>query len=707
MNLPLKSDIKHLSESSLEQSTKKVKSISVHSSQVQHQRKSTRHQINLAFQKDCDIQSSSPDNVDGSKYIVSTFSSSIDVIANDNEAIDAETLKKENETNDFGLPSFKQRMQRMQCLTLRSFKAKQERAQQQVAQRVRTIIQLSETQSCINYTKRFLKGIKSMFDALIDLWYRLNFWSQQFREIEGHFGIATSTYFRFTRWLVNLNFMVFFLYLCFIYIPQLSYNNLSDYFTVVNDTGSGSFYNKMVLCSKSYKEKLTTRRANHHWLTFLDIAQGTGFLENTMLFYGFYSNLTVSLHNDFSSRNVKYNMGLGYLLTVGISFVVVFIMIVRKSSTTIKETVMDFDNTAYPLYTNAVFGGWDYCINSEKMSVYKQRIIYNEFKATLWEVKMKKKRENRSTREKSKLYLKRLIINLVVLALLVGSFYTIYLTTDYLIKNQTENLSEFNFLMVNYLPSIVISILNAIVPEIFWALSKVEEYSNSFATHITIVRAVFLRLSSVWVLVVSLYYRLHYKGRKPMDCPEENMYNVTRCCGNTLWESIIENDKLERRTVKCWESYVGQQFYKLCITDFMSVTLIVLSIKIPRRIIHHHLQHRIWVIKKLGRAKFDLPLQVLDIVYSQTVCWMGMFFNPLLPALTFIKVFYFFFLKKVGSHPRLTSPSCLKLTAVKNSPLLLVETVLPDPISEPHMRVRIWTGCQRLFESMPLEAFYR
>lgn len=41
---------------------------------------------------------------------------------------------------------------------------------------------------------------------------------------------------------------------------------------------------------------------------------------------------------------------------------------------------MDFDNKAFPLYTNSVFGGWDYCINSEKMAVYKQRMIYNEFK---------------------------------------------------------------------------------------------------------------------------------------------------------------------------------------------------------------------------------------------------------------------------------------------------------------------------------------
>ncbi|CAL1548114.1 unnamed protein product, partial [Lymnaea stagnalis] len=490
---------------------------------------------------------------------------------------------------------------------------------------------------------------RSVFEGVTDVWYRLNFWSQQFREIEGHFGIATSTYFRFTRWLVNLNFVVFFLYLCFIYIPQLSYNSLYEFLSPSNITSTGDFYDIMVRCSKTYTEKAHNKSANRNWLTFLNIAQGTGFLENTMLFYGYYTNLTFTLAGEKRPNDMRYNMGLGYLLTVGFSFIVVFIMIVKNSSTTIKETVIDFDNKIFPMYTNSTFGGWDYCINSEKMAIYKQRIIYNEFKATLLEVKLKRVRDNRTTKEKSRLYLKRFVINLVVLALLAGAFYTIYVTTDFLIrvsKNQTENLSDILFLLINYLPSIVISMLNAVIPEIFLALSTVEQYSNSFSTHITIIRAVFLRLSSVWVLIVSLYYRLQYQGRNPFNCPEENKYNVTRCCGNALWESIIENDQLERGTVQCWESYVGQQFYKLCITDFISVTLIVLAIKIPRRIIHHHFQHKFWIVKKFGRSKFDLPLQVLDIVYSQTVCWMGMFFTPLLPALTFIKVFYFFFLKK-------------------------------------------------------------
>ncbi|XP_059152885.1 transmembrane channel-like protein 7 isoform X2 [Physella acuta] len=507
---------------------------------------------------------------------------------------------------------------------------------------------VDSTRHLLTYPKRIVKGLRASAENVSDFWHRLNFWTQQFREIEGHFGIATSTYFRFTRWLVNINFIVFFLYLCFIYIPQLTYSDQESEIHLLPNTSDNYFHNNMVRCSRAYKEKsynVSSRKSV--WMIFLDIAQGTGRLQNTMLFYGYYTNLTFKIIQDpWTTHEVKYNMGLSYMLTVGFSFIVVFIMIVKNSSSTIKESVMDFDNKAFPLYTNSVFGGWDYCINSEKMAVYKQRMIYNEFKTTIQEFASRKKREGRSRQEKTRLIVKRTVINILVLVLLAGSFYTIYITTDFLLRKQNEHLSDILYLLLNYLPSIVISFLNVAVPEIFLALSAVEEYSHSFATHITIVRAVFLRLSSVWVLITSVYYRLQQKARKPYDCPQENKVNVTRCCGNTLWESAWENDKQERGMVPCWESYVGQQFYKLCITDFISVTMIVFVIKIPRRIIHHNLHNKVWIVQKLGRAKFDLPLQVLDIVYSQSVCWMGMFFTPILPALTFLKVFFFFFLKK-------------------------------------------------------------
>ncbi|XP_059152842.1 transmembrane channel-like protein 7 [Physella acuta] len=559
-------------------------------------------------------------------------------------ADDAAGPAADDEHEEVGMPSTRQKMR---GLTERLSRARQEKTTRRIANSFRGAIESTEAQSGIYYPLTLVKGVKVANSSLSNVWDKLNFWAKQMRQIEGHFGIAVSTYFRFTRWLVNINFLVFFLYLCFIYIPQLAYSKDKDYYTplATNDT-RGYLQNTMVKCSKSYQQRSqNATEKQSEAMKFLDVAQGTGILENTMLFYGYYTSAVfLKPTQDNSMFEADYRMDLAYLLTVGISFVLMFLIIVKNSSSTIKETVMDFNNSAFPLYTNAVFGCWDYCINSKAMASYKKKIIFDDFKAQLAEVERKRQLEKKSTKEMSQLYLKRAGINILVIALLAGSFYAIYVSTDYLLKQNTDELTDIQYLALSYLPSIVISILNAVIPEFFLILCSVEQYSNSVATKITIIRAVFLRLASIWVLIVSLYYRLQYRGTTPYDCPEEMKQNVTRCCGNTLWDpAAVKNNN---NNVQCWESYVGQQFYKLCIVDFLSVILLVLLLQVPRRFIYYHFHERYWIINKVGKAKFDLPLQVLDLVYTQSVCWMGMFFTPLLPALTFVKIFFFFFLKK-------------------------------------------------------------
>ncbi|GFO12427.1 transmembrane channel-like protein [Plakobranchus ocellatus] len=569
-------------------------------------------------------------------------SSSREVEPDQNEGREEE----EEYMEEVGLPSARPPPM---SLTQRRLLARQLASAKEAARQYRETLAQGGTE--VEYTEGLSKKVQDFFSQVSDIWDQFNFWSHQFKEIEGRFGIATSTYFRFTRWLVKVNFLVFFLFLCFLYIPQLSYDSIfkEPYVPSVNSTGS--YEDLMFRCSNAYNDHIRNVTKNSDSIDiFLDVAQGTGYLENTMLFYGYYSNLSFWRPGQEGREfKVNYNMGLGYLLTVGISFIAVFVMIVKNSSSTIKEAVMDFDNKAFPQYTNAVFGGWDFCIKSEQMAFFKHKIIYNEFKSTLEEKKWKQRRENRTAQERVQLYTKRVGINLAVIALLGGSFVAIAFSTNFMLEKQKEVLTGFDGLIINYLPSIVISVLNLIVPEIFMILCDFEEYSSNWKTRITILRAVVLRLASVWVLVVALYNRLQAE-QEPYACPEEYAFNasVTQCCGNSLWQTDVSigGDPSGRGTVKCWETYVGQQFYKLSLVDFISITSIVLLIGLPRKFLYNAFKDQFSPIAKLGKSKFDLPIQVLDIVYSQTLCWIGMFFTPLLPAITFFKVFIFFFLKK-------------------------------------------------------------
>lgn len=48
-----------------------------------------------------------------------------------------------------------------------------------------------------------------------------------------------------------------------------------------------------------------------------------------------------------------------------------------------------------------------------------------------------------------------------------------------------------------------------------------------------------------------------------------------------------------------------------------------------------------------GQQEFAIPQNVLEIVYGQTICWIGTFYCPMLPAICTIKYFFIFYIKKV------------------------------------------------------------
>ena len=47
----------------------------------------------------------------------------------------------------------------------------------------------------------------------------------------------------------------------------------------------------------------------------------------------------------------------------------------------------------------------------------------------------------------------------------------------------------------------------------------------------------------------------------------------------------------------------------------------------------------------LGIIHFDMTKHVLDIVYSMTICWMALYFAPLISLVTLIKFVVIFYLR--------------------------------------------------------------
>ena len=72
-------------------------------------------------------------------------------------------------------------------------------------------------------------------------------------------------------------------------------------------------------------------------------------------------------------------------------------------------------------------------------------------------------------------------------------------------------------------------------------------------------------------------------------------------------------------------------------------------------------------LKKFADMEFDISKHLLDIVYSQTICWFALFFAPLISAVTVLKMFLMFYLrlffvKKVSVSDSIVS--CFDITNI-------------------------------------------
>ncbi|GAB1291480.1 Transmembrane channel-like protein [Apodemus speciosus] len=142
---------------------------------------------------------------------------------------------------------------------------------------------------------------------------------------------------------------------------------------------------------------------------------------------------------------------------------------------------------------------------------------------------------------------------------------------------------------------------------------------------------VFLRLASLLLLLFSLWNQITCGGNSEAE--------KCKACGYNYKE------------MPCWETRLGQEMYKLVLFDLLMGLLVTLLVQFPRKP---------WILCGLcpgalgrlsGTLEFQVPDEVLGLIYAQTVVWIGSFFCPLLPVINTVKFFILFYLKKLHSSP--------------------------------------------------------
>lgn len=428
-------------------------------------------------------------------------------------------------------------------------------------------------------------------------------------------------YFLFIKWLVFLNLILFSIIFCFISLPTILLSPSPSNSSNCPANSSSSNASNIACCSETYLN------VSHDTSNIIDIIQGGGPLERTLLFYGVYTN---EIYGEFSDET-PYNLPLAYIFTTIVFFFVSLIAIVRSAAKGFRERVTEGEGQFYQ-YCNLIFGGWDFCIQNEKSAGIKHKALYNEIKAFLEAERLEEERQNRTREENIKLFLVRLVVNVLVMGVLAACglfiYYIIDVSFDRVNNVTIESSSEIVYISLNkitqilyeFLPYICIVGLNAIVPSLFRYLVALEHYSPLFVVRLTLFRIVFLRLASLAVLLTSLYKII------AVDVDREE-------CTNS-----------EGRRPVCWETFVGQQFFKLYITDLFTQFFVTFFINFPRSMIARHTENK--CLRFIGEQQFDLPQHVLDIVYSQTICWIGTFYAPFLPLIAAIGCFLLFYIKK-------------------------------------------------------------
>ncbi|XP_010001603.1 PREDICTED: transmembrane channel-like protein 7 [Chaetura pelagica] len=456
------------------------------------------------------------------------------------------------------------------------------------------------------------KSLRRVFSEIKELSSYLKLWRHDIHSIEGKFGTGIQSYFFFLRFLVLLNFIIFLLMFSFVTLPSI----ISKY--EVFNSSIAKIPPKNIEPHCTVYEPSGNKGLVYFYTYLKDLLSGTGFLEVTSLFYGYYTIDAAQI------SIMRYNLPLAYLLATFAYLALSFLWIIKRSVSGFKQNLVH-DEDQFQSYCNKVFAGWDFCITDPNAAQLKHHSLQYELQTDLEEERLKRKIAERTTREKLRIYSLRIFINIIVIAVLSGCSYSIYKATVYSQENSNDvsNMNSQTNLLVQYLPSIVITLANLIAPQIFSLLIRFEDYSPAFEIRLALIRCVFLRLASVGVLLFSLWSQISY-------CDSDKC----RACGY--------NYKL----YPCWESDVGQEMYKLVIFDLITVVAVTLFVDFPRKLLVTYCSFK--PFKWCGLQEFGISDNVLEIINGQTVCWIGTFFSPLLPAIATIKYFIIFYVKKIS-----------------------------------------------------------
>ncbi|MFT7812141.1 transmembrane channel-like protein 5 [Arapaima gigas] len=325
----------------------------------------------------------------------------------------------------------------------------------------------------------------------------------------------------------------------------------------------------------------------------LELITGAGYFHQTVMYYGAYNSGTIG-------KNLQYNTQLAYFFTLAAYLVLCTVLLIYSMVRSFQKNFVLSDVASGSSWR--LLCSWDFSIVSEKAVRQTKNNLCIQLKESLSENRERKLLSPSETMKKLAIHLCAWLLSI---GLAVCSCTAIYYLSQYSFKpiNPGNVEEEASTLLLPF----VVSLFNLVIPLLCSLLSQMEHFSNPrYQIYVVIIRNVLLKMS---ILGILCYH----------------------------WMNNVAKSNLQ-----CWESFVGEELYRLVIVDFFFLLIGSLFGEFLRRIIGTKL------MPKLGIPEFDVARNVLDLIYAQTLAWIGIYFSPLLPVMQIIKFFILFYVKKIS-----------------------------------------------------------